>query len=113
MTRVDDITSVLREMEGALAALHEASTSRLTVDEDAIDSLLNGQPFSIGLKDRSEDLIPNVSLWVSQHSHDISTKVSSVTIFNHPAMLIYVQISFSFLNLNDTFLPESLGVLAT
>lgn len=78
MTRVDNITSVLRDMEGALAALQKASTKPAPIDEDAMSSLLSGQPFSIGLTDRSEDLIPNVSLWVSQNSHDISTKVSPV-----------------------------------
>ncbi|KDN43598.1 hypothetical protein RSAG8_05975, partial [Rhizoctonia solani AG-8 WAC10335] len=74
MTRVDDITSILREMEGALAALDEPSVNQPPIDEEAIKSLLEGQAFSIGLKDRSEDLVPNVALWVSQHSHDISTK---------------------------------------
>ncbi|GAB1524474.1 hypothetical protein RhiTH_007628 [Rhizoctonia solani] len=74
MTRIDDITSVLREMEGALTALQKASTNQPPIDEGAMDSLLDGEPYFIGLKDRSEDMIPNVSLWVSQNSHDISTR---------------------------------------
>ncbi|GAB1527748.1 hypothetical protein RhiTH_010936 [Rhizoctonia solani] len=74
MTRIDDITSVLREMEGALTALQKASTNQPPIDEGAMDSLLNGEPYFIGLKDCSKDMIPNVSLWVLQNSHNISTR---------------------------------------
>ncbi|KAF8668537.1 hypothetical protein RHS04_08963 [Rhizoctonia solani] len=61
-------------MEGALTALQKASTNQPPIDKGAMDSLLDGEPYFIGLKDCSKDMIPNVSLWVLQNSHNILTR---------------------------------------
>jgi hypothetical protein len=75
MTRIGDISAVLEDIDEALKRHLEPTTSS-EVDTEAIESILGGQPYFIGLKDRSEDLIPSVMLWVEGHRQDEAVKVS-------------------------------------
>ncbi|KAG9120845.1 hypothetical protein FRC07_003499 [Ceratobasidium sp. 392] len=100
MTRVGDIVDVLQDMTKELNMLQNAlaSTSQPQPDKEAIDSLLNGQPYSMGLKDRSEDATP-ITRWVSKKPGDIAVKFFLPQLKRH--LLLRILGSHDHPNYND------------
>lgn len=76
MTRVGDVKDALKRMDNEIeriqAEINSANTHNDKVDHD---SILNGEPYSIGQTDRSEDAIPNVASWVDVQRQDDAMKV--------------------------------------
>jgi hypothetical protein len=75
MTRVGDICTVLQDIDDALTGKFERTTSP-NVDPLSAQSLLDGDAYFIGRKDRSEDMIPSIPLWVNKQRQDDAVKVS-------------------------------------
>ncbi|CAE6469068.1 unnamed protein product, partial [Rhizoctonia solani] len=76
MTRVGDITAVLEDIDVQLKQVRAKALEGPLVETDTgtIDSLLDGAPYSIGLKERSEDAIRGIPQWVASHQDDDATK---------------------------------------
>jgi hypothetical protein len=75
MTRNGDICSVLEDIDNALKKRSEPADSP-EVNAESSQSLLEGDPYFIGAKDRSEDMLPSISLWVDNQRGDNAIKVS-------------------------------------
>jgi hypothetical protein len=75
MTRVGDICTVLQDMDDELNAHIKYNTSP-EGDVAASQSILDGDPYFIGVKDRSEDMVPSIALWANKQQHDDAIKVS-------------------------------------
>lgn len=75
MTRVGDICTVLQDMDDELKG-HVNHTMSSEVDAASSQSLLDGDPYFIGRKDRSEDMIPSIAMWVRNQEQDDALKVS-------------------------------------
>ncbi|KAG8793965.1 hypothetical protein FRC12_001024 [Ceratobasidium sp. 428] len=70
MTRIGDICMVLEDINDALKHHREPNTS-LKVDADGLELLLSGDPYFIGQKDRSEDMVPSIDHWADrQRGHN-------------------------------------------
>ncbi|CAE6445387.1 unnamed protein product [Rhizoctonia solani] len=76
MTRVGDITAVLEDIDTQLKWVRNKVTEStpLETNAGAVDSLLDGAAYSIGLKERSEDAIRGIPQWVASHQDDDATK---------------------------------------
>ncbi|GAB1527596.1 hypothetical protein RhiTH_010772 [Rhizoctonia solani] len=80
MTRIGDVASVLKRMDLELEQRqvqlqsqdNKCETAQL--DTKALQSLLNGQPYTIGLTKRSEDMIASIIRWVHGQQHDDAMK---------------------------------------
>jgi hypothetical protein len=77
MTRVGDICTVLQDMDDELKE-HDKHLTSPEIDPAPSQSLLDGDAYFIGLKDRSEDMIPSIALWVHKQKDDDAIKVSPV-----------------------------------
>ncbi|KAG8733494.1 hypothetical protein FRC10_012322, partial [Ceratobasidium sp. 414] len=82
MTRISDICMVLEDIDNALKQHFEPNTSSET-DTEGIESLLSGDPYFIGQKDRSEDVIPSIVLWSDQQRCDDAVKLSILQLRRH------------------------------
>ncbi|KAG8729295.1 hypothetical protein FRC10_004102 [Ceratobasidium sp. 414] len=78
MTEIDDIMTMLQDIE---KELNESLEAQPAINSGAINSLVFGQPYHIGQKERSEDLIPNISLWIANQAHDRAFKVVLLATF--------------------------------
>ncbi|CAE6398632.1 unnamed protein product [Rhizoctonia solani] len=74
MTRVHDIISVLEEMDKELTQVCDALARTPEADVTAANSLLNGEAYSIGQTERSQDTIPNFTMWVKNQQNDPAMK---------------------------------------
>ncbi|KAG8739756.1 hypothetical protein FRC12_016207 [Ceratobasidium sp. 428] len=72
MTQIGDIMTKLQDIDKELKESLKASLPR--IDTAAIDSLIEGRPYHIGQKDRTEDLIPSISAWVANQAGDSAVK---------------------------------------
>lgn len=81
MTRISDICAVLEDMDQALDRLLQQSSPQ-QIDEEAVESILDGSPYSIGRKDRSEDMIPGIARWVDAQREDDAIKVCNCYALN-------------------------------
>ncbi|KAG8729145.1 hypothetical protein FRC10_004212 [Ceratobasidium sp. 414] len=80
MTRIGDIIAILEDMDKELQEFgNEGNQVSLNSDE-AVNSLVGGSPYFIGLRDRSEDMIPNIALWVTSQPCEDAIK------FFHPQL---------------------------
>ncbi|KAG9089568.1 hypothetical protein FRC06_001484 [Ceratobasidium sp. 370] len=75
MTEIDDIMAALQDINKELEQWQKAQTLVPPIDSVAIDSLTNGSPYFIGLKERSEDLIPNILMWIASQAQDHAIKL--------------------------------------
>ncbi|KAG8733626.1 hypothetical protein FRC10_012231 [Ceratobasidium sp. 414] len=71
MTEIDNIMAALQDIDKELQV---SLVGQPVVDTGAIDSLVSGEPYFIGQKERSEDLILNISIWIAKQSHDSAVK---------------------------------------
>ncbi|KAG9100818.1 hypothetical protein FRC06_003664 [Ceratobasidium sp. 370] len=71
MTEIDDIMAALLDID---KELQESFKALPAIDSGAIDSLVGGQPYFIGQKERSEDMIPNIPTWIAGKSDDNAVK---------------------------------------
>ncbi|QRW23996.1 Maltodextrin phosphorylase [Rhizoctonia solani] len=80
MTQIGDVASVLKRMDLELEQRqvqlqsqdNKCETAQL--DTKALQLLLNGQPYTIGLTKRSEDMIASIIRWVHGQQHDDAMK---------------------------------------
>ncbi|KAG9089054.1 hypothetical protein FRC06_001731, partial [Ceratobasidium sp. 370] len=72
MTEINDITAALRDIDKELQGSFKAAP---VIDSGAIDSLVGGQAYFVGQKERSEDCIPNIPMWVANQPHDNAVKL--------------------------------------
>ncbi|KAG9087801.1 hypothetical protein FRC06_002358 [Ceratobasidium sp. 370] len=72
MTGIDDIMATLQKIDKELGESLKAPGP--PVDVAAIDSITESRPYYIGLKERSEDMIPNISMWVANQANDSAVK---------------------------------------
>ncbi|KAG9097673.1 hypothetical protein FRC06_007313 [Ceratobasidium sp. 370] len=73
MTGIDDITATLQEIDKELRESLKAP--KPPVDVAAIDSITESRPYYIGLKERSEDMIPSIPMWVANRANDSAVKL--------------------------------------
>lgn len=94
MTDINDIMTTLQDIDQELKLQLDGSPP---IDSGMLDSLLDGQPYYIGLKDRSEDMIPNISAWIKSLNGSEAFKVSM-----HMSGLEYHELTiiFSFFSLS-------------
>jgi hypothetical protein len=79
MTRVGNITTVLEDINSQLKWVRNQELEpQLETNTSAIDLLLDGAPYLIGMKERSEDAIQGIPQWVSNHQGDDATKVCTL-----------------------------------
>ncbi|KAG9087929.1 hypothetical protein FRC06_002302 [Ceratobasidium sp. 370] len=71
MTEIDDIMVALQDIN---KELNEAFKAHPPVNSEAIESLVRGRPYFIGQAERSEDMIPNISMWVANQAPDSAVK---------------------------------------
>jgi hypothetical protein len=113
MTRVGDITAVLEDIDTQLKWVRNKVTEStpLETNAGAVDSLLDGAAYSIGLKERSEDAIRGIPQWVASHQDDDATKVRNLSnvVYNEDHSDCIIFFSFSFHSSSGT---SSLGFLA-
>jgi hypothetical protein len=88
MSQIDDICSVLQAMKEEVQQYYQKFDATPQLDPAALVSVFDGSPYSIGLKDRSEDAISNISRW-AQHKADNAFKVSKLVIYTHVALTSY------------------------
>jgi hypothetical protein len=82
MTRIGSICEVLGEIDEELKQREEKIAGLFTpVEAEAIESLEDGLGYTIGLKDRSEDMIPSIGRWVDKQRHDDAVKVCCLFCF--------------------------------
>jgi hypothetical protein len=74
MTWIGDICSALEDIDDALKKRSEPADSP-EVNAESSQSLLGGDPYFIGAKDRSEDMLPSISLWVDNQRGNDAIKV--------------------------------------
>ncbi|KAG8700404.1 hypothetical protein FRC08_004728 [Ceratobasidium sp. 394] len=72
MTEIDDIMATLQTIDKELR--ESLKPPGPPVDIAAIDSITECQPYYIGQKERSEDMIPNISMWVANQAKDSAVK---------------------------------------
>ncbi|KAG8733926.1 hypothetical protein FRC10_012061 [Ceratobasidium sp. 414] len=72
MTEIDDIMATLQEIDKELRESLKAPGP--PVDVAAIDLITESQPYYIGQKERSEDMIPNISMWIANQANDSTVK---------------------------------------
>ncbi|KAG9091927.1 hypothetical protein FRC06_000322 [Ceratobasidium sp. 370] len=82
MTRVSDICMVLEDIDNALKWHIEPDTSSRT-DTEGMESLLSGDPYFIGQTDRSEDMIPSITLWADRQRCDDAVKLFTLQLKRH------------------------------
>lgn len=83
MTRVGDICTVLQDMDNELQQLYrQLEKSSPEIDPQAIESIIDGSAYLIGLKDRSEDAIPSIPGWVEKRQTDDAIKVCAALSLN-------------------------------
>ncbi|KAG9094476.1 hypothetical protein FRC06_010774 [Ceratobasidium sp. 370] len=75
MTEIDDIMAALQDIDKELEQWQKAQALVPPIDSVAIDSLTNGSPYFIGSKERSEDLIPNILMWIASQAQDHAIKL--------------------------------------
>ncbi|KAG9093640.1 hypothetical protein FRC06_011425 [Ceratobasidium sp. 370] len=74
MTEIDDIMAALQDIDKELEQWQKAQALVPPIDSVAINLLTNGSPYFIGLKERSEDLIPNILMWIASQEQDHAIK---------------------------------------
>ncbi|CAE6459848.1 unnamed protein product [Rhizoctonia solani] len=101
MTRVGDITAALEDIDARLNWVRAKAleSSLFETDTSAINSLLDGAPYLIGLKERSEDAIRGISQWVANHQDDDATKFFILQLKQH--LLARILGSRNHPNFND------------
>ncbi|QRV80198.1 hypothetical protein RhiJN_08213 [Ceratobasidium sp. AG-Ba] len=82
MTRIGDICMVLEDIDDALEHFFKPETSP-SVDADGLKSLLSGDSYFIGQTDRSEDMIPSITLWADRQRGDDATKLFVLQLKRH------------------------------
>ncbi|KAG9082741.1 hypothetical protein FS749_006609 [Ceratobasidium sp. UAMH 11750] len=82
MTRISDICMVLEDIDNALKR-HSESNASSEADTEGLESLLSGDPYFIGQTDRSEDMIPNIMLWVDRQRCDDAVKLFILQLKRH------------------------------
>ncbi|KAG8793420.1 hypothetical protein FRC12_002795 [Ceratobasidium sp. 428] len=84
MTRNHDIVEVMQEMSTALDEFRQETGQGLWDDQDdAIESLLAGSSYFIGLKDRSEDRIASIDRWVEKQQHEEAFRFFNLQLKRH------------------------------
>jgi hypothetical protein len=84
MTRIGDITEVLQDMETELNKHSEWLRGQEIPeidDAEVLQSLLDGSSYTIGVAERSEDMINNVLLWANKQQNDDAMKVSKFRLY--------------------------------
>ncbi|KAG9085029.1 hypothetical protein FRC07_013478, partial [Ceratobasidium sp. 392] len=74
MTRISDIVTVLEDMNKELQQTLNKQQNAPQVETEALDSLLNGDAYSIGQRDRPDDAINDIKNWVTRNSDDDALK---------------------------------------
>ncbi|KAF8749202.1 hypothetical protein RHS01_10263 [Rhizoctonia solani] len=80
MTQIGDVASVLKRMDLELEQWQVQLQSQdnncetAQLDTKALQLLLNGQPYTIGLTKRSEDMIASIIRWVHGQQHNDAMK---------------------------------------
>ncbi|KAG8700007.1 hypothetical protein FRC08_004982 [Ceratobasidium sp. 394] len=83
MTRISDIITIMEGIDKELQEFRNEGDQVSFNPNEAVDSLLGGLPYFIGLKDRSEDLIPNLASWVTSQPHEQAVKFFHTQLKKH------------------------------
>ncbi|QRV90230.1 hypothetical protein RhiJN_18248 [Ceratobasidium sp. AG-Ba] len=82
MTRISDICMVLEDMDDEITRLFESDPSS-KIDTDSLESLMSGDPYHIGQRERSEDMIPSIIQWADRQRGDDAVKLSVLQLKRH------------------------------
>ncbi|KAG9089394.1 hypothetical protein FRC06_001569 [Ceratobasidium sp. 370] len=74
MTRINDIITIMEDMDKELQEFRNEGNQVSFNPAEAVNSLVGGSPYFIGLRDRSEDVIPNIASWVTSQPHEDAVK---------------------------------------
>ncbi|QRV91939.1 hypothetical protein RhiJN_19957 [Ceratobasidium sp. AG-Ba] len=83
MTRINNIQEHLREAEKELQEARNDPKRRFWDHDEAVSSLVDGRPYFIGQKERSEDTVSNIAAWVSDQHAEPSVKFFLLQLKQH------------------------------